>query len=610
MSLKETCSAYSTPMMDFYPDFKFTKKVGLIELFAGYGSQSLALEYLGVDFTHIGISEWNWKSVLAYKKLHFPNDVVDYSSTLSDGDLASLLFSFGISSDWNLPMSESEIKRLRNKREIYNAIVATKDHPDISKAKGSDFFIRDRSDFQTILTYSFPCQDLSNAGTMAGMDEGSETRSSLLWQVRRIISEMGEIGQLPDFLLMENVPGVAGEKNLKNLDKWISFLESLGYKNKLQIMEATEFGIPQTRKRAFLVSVLGDYSYSFPGKIELSNRLRGLLEEDVDEKYYLSEKMLNYFKITQSKGFKVPDAIINPKCSRTISADYGGQRGGIDTHVSESLPDDFNATKQNGFDREIAVDPEIAKTICATMGKMHKTDNYVSEKEFTYFDSYNKKEHENVVGTLTMPNHNSAYIIEREASGVYCGQSKDFQRGPLPGSSRTIKAEIADACVIVPSAAKKGYEEAGDGDGVYINHLKGKRGTVQHGFAQTIKTSPDTGVVQLGNVIPLCLNPVVDGKQPSIENRVYSSDGTSTAVTASFPTKYNIGLRIRKLTPRECFRLMGVSDDRSQSLISSFPDSVLYHLAGDSIVTTCLMAIFSQCFGIDWVAKAKEAKLF
>ena len=146
------------------------------------------------------------------------------------------------------------------------------------------------------------------------------------------------------------------------------------------------------------------------------------------------------------------------------------------------------------------------------------------EKESSFFDSYNKKEHENVACTLTMPNHNSAYIIEREASGVYCNQT-------------------------------------------------------------------------------------VGGKQPSIENRVYSPDGTSTAVTASFPTKYNIGLRIRKLTPRECFRLMGVSDDRSQRLISSFPDSVLYHLAGDSIVTTCLMAIFSQCLGIDWAAKAKEAKL-
>lgn len=588
MSLKETCSAYSTPMMDFYPDFKFTKKVGLIELFAGYGSQSLALEYLGVDFTHIGISEWNWKSVLAYKKLHFPNDVVDYSSTLSDGDLASLLFSFGISSDWNLPMSESEIKRLRNKRKIYNAIVATKDHPDISKAKGSDFFIRDRSDFQTILTYSFPCQDLSNAGLMAGMDEGSETRSSLLWQVRRIISEMGEIGQLPDFLLMENVPGVAGEKNLKNLDKWISFLESLGYKNKLQIMEATEFGIPQTRKRAFLVSVLGDYSYSFPRKIELSNRLRNLLEEDVSEKYYVSEKMLSYFKITQSKGFKAPDAIVNPKCSRTISSDYGGQRGGIDTHVSESLPDDFNATKKlcslNGHESGNVYSADgCYPSLCAhTHGATNEAivvnarpneargndslnmnmaligiEEKKQEKESSFFDSYNKKEHENVACTLTMPNHNSAYIIEREVSGVYCDESKDFQRNPIQGLARTIKANKVDSCVIVP----------------------------------------------------LCLNPTVGGKQPSIENRVYSPDGTSTAVTASFPTKYNIGLRIRKLTPRECFRLMGVSDDRSQRLISSFPDSVLYHLAGDSIVTTCLMAIFSQCFGIDWAAKAKEAKL-
>lgn len=172
--------------------------------------------------------------------------------------------------------------------------------------------------------------------------------------------------------------------------------------------------------------------------------------------------------------------------------------------------------------------------------------------------------------------------------------------------------------------------------------IESKRGTVQRGLAQTIKTSSDTGVVQLGNLlpdspnfknktsgriysadgscptlntceggdrVPLCLNPVVDGKQPSIENRVYSPEGTSTAVTTSFPTKYDVGLRIRKLTPRECFRLMGVSDDRSERLLEMFPDSTLYHLAGDSIVTTCLMAIFSQCFGIDWQGKAKEGKL-
>ena len=449
MSLKETCSAYSTPMMDCYPAFKFTKKVGLIELFARYGSQSLALEYLGVDFEHIGISEWNWKSVLAYKKLHFPNDSNDYSSKFSDVELASLLFSFGISSDWNLPMSESEVKRLRNKREIYNAIIATKDHPDISKAKGSDFAIESKADFQTIMTYSFPCQDLSNAGKMAGMDEGSETRSSLLWQVRRIVSEMSEIGQLPDFLLMENVPGVAGEKNLKNLDKWISFLESLGYKNKLQIMEATEYGIPQTRKRAFLVSVLGDFSYQFPLKVKLNKKLKDLLEQDADEKYFLSEKALKYVLSPGTGNFHHKPEL-NPEVAKTINADTSYQRAGI--------------------------------------------ENYVTQ----------------------------------EKSSV---------------------------------------------------------------------------------MVPLCLNPKVNGKQPSIENRVYSAEGVSVAVTTSFLPKCETEIGVRMLTPKERFRLMGVSDGSFSLIKEGFADSVLYHLAGDSIVTTCLMAIFSQCFGIDWQGKAKEGKL-
>ena len=275
MSIKETAQVYSTLFMDSFPEFKITKPLKTIELFAGYGSQSLALDYLGVGHESVGICEWAWKSILAYKAIHCPNDRTDYSKSLSDDEIFGFLTQAGISTDYNSLLDFGQVKRLGIKKckEIYNAIIATKDHPDISRAKGSDFLVSDRVRVQVLLTYSFPCQDLSNAGKLAGMDEGSGTRSSLLWQVRRIISEMGEIGQLPDFLLMENVPGVAGEKNLKNLDKWISFLESLGYKNKLQIMEATDYGIPQTRKRAFLVSVLGDYSYSFPGKIELSNRL-------------------------------------------------------------------------------------------------------------------------------------------------------------------------------------------------------------------------------------------------------------------------------------------------------------------------------------------------
>ena len=580
MSIKETAQVYSTLFMDSFPEFKITKPLKTIELFAGYGSQSLALDYLGVGHESIGICEWAWKSILAYKAIHCPNDRTDYSKSLSDDEIFGFLTQAGISTDYNSPLDFGQVKRLGIKKckEIYNAIIATKDHPDISRAKGSDFLVSDRARVQVLLTYSFPCQDLSNCGKLAGMDEGSGTRSSLLWEVRRILTELKEANQLPDVLLMENVQGVIGSSNLANFSKWVGFLESLGYSSKVQVMEATDYGVPQTRKRCFVVSALGDYSYSFPEPVKLKSQLADLLEPEVDPKYYLGERALNYLCESESKGFKAPDAIVNPKVARTIMAEGDGHnRGGFYTHVSDRLPDNFNATRllgtTNGHQSgNIYSKKGCYPSICAhTHGNTSEGVLVDDLSKGIFYDKYNDVFRKGISSTLTMPNHNSAFSV-------------------------------------VPCANKKGFDFAHEGDGIYINHLKGKRGTVQKGLIRTLKTTPDVGVAVNK---PICLNPKVEGKQPSIENRVYDPKGTATALTTSFPTKYaESNLRIRKLTPRECFRLMGVAD-RDSDRLGGFADTALYHLAGDSIVTTCLMAIFAQFYdGLNWLAKAKEKGIF
>jgi DNA (cytosine-5)-methyltransferase 1 len=130
------------------------------------------------------------------------------------------------------------------------------------------------------------------------MAKGSGTRSGLLWEVERILDESTE---LPQVLLMENVPQVIGKKNIKDFQKWRSKLESLGYSNYVQLLNAKDYGIPQNRNRCFMVSILGDYYYKFPKKKKLELRLKDVLEDKVDEKYYLSDDMVKFFVANSEK---------------------------------------------------------------------------------------------------------------------------------------------------------------------------------------------------------------------------------------------------------------------------------------------------------------------
>lgn len=124
------------------------------------------------------------------------------------------------------------------------------------------------------------------------MSKGSGTRSGLLWEVERILDECEE---LPQVLLMENVPQVIGKKNIADFQKWRSKLEALGYSNYVQLLNAKDYGIPQNRNRCFMVSILGEYYYEFPKKIPLTLKLKDMLEDKVDEKYYLSDQVVQSF---------------------------------------------------------------------------------------------------------------------------------------------------------------------------------------------------------------------------------------------------------------------------------------------------------------------------
>ncbi len=215
--------------------FKIEKPIRLIELFAGIGSQAMALRDLGADFEH-------------YKVVEFDKYAI----------------------------------------KSYNAIHGTDFEPmDITKIIGSDLGITDTDKYCYIMTYSFPCQDLSVAGKQKGMQKGSGTRSGLLWEVERLLNQ---VENLPQVLLMENVPQVHSKANMPDFQKWIDFLESKGYSNYWQDLNAKNYGVAQNRNRCFMVSILGDYTYNFPNPIPLEKTMKDYLEDEVDEKYYINNE--------------------------------------------------------------------------------------------------------------------------------------------------------------------------------------------------------------------------------------------------------------------------------------------------------------------------------
>lgn len=278
-----------------YFDYKITKPIRLIELFAGVGSQAMALRDLGANFTHHRVVE---------------------------------IDPFAMKS--------------------YNAIHGTSFEPmDITTVTAADLGITDKDKYEYIITYSFPCQDLSLAGKGKGMEKGSGTRSSLLWKVERILFELKERNALPQVLLMENVPDVIGTKNYPHFMKWYASLERMGYQSYYKLLNAKDYGVPQSRNRCFMVSILGNYSYTFPNPIPLEKRLWDVLESEVDERYYLSDKAIAYLFDDKDRGGMVRAKRVKLKNKDSILADT------VTTMQHGYSPFDNFIIHSNGFNKRI-----------------------------------------------------------------------------------------------------------------------------------------------------------------------------------------------------------------------------------------------------------------
>lgn len=409
----------------------------VIELFAGIGAQRKALQKGKIEHEVIAISEIDKYAIQSYNAIH--------GETLNLGDITK-----------------------------------------IEKMPKADLW-----------TYSFPCTDISLAGRMKGFEKHSGTHSSLLWEVQRLLSVSIDDGTLPKYLLMENVKNLISKKFKPLFDEWCKYLESLGYKNFYKVLNAKDYGVPQNRERVFMISIRDDNAlYQFPNEINLDTKLGDYLESDVDEKYYLSTKLINCF--TDMKN-----------------------RNGILRGLQ--------------FQPKLIFKDEIARTITTRAGT-RPCDNFIVEPVISL-----------------------------------------------------------DGKVIVPQATKDGYAIANVGDGIYTNRYAFKRGVVQKDKIPTLKTS----VNDIAVVVTKDSENYIQWKQKGwfdIECRAYKEDKISGALNTRGHIKVLTNdVAIRRLTPLECFRLMGFDDEDYQKITElKISDTQAYKMAGNSIVVNCLTEIFKK----------------
>lgn len=322
------------------------------------------------------------------------------------------------------------------------------------------------------ISYGFPCQDISIAGNLKGFEDedGNKTRSGLFFDALRIITHTQ-----PQFAIAENVKNLTSARFKKEFDIVLRSLEEAGYNNYWKVLDASDYGIPQHRERVFIVSIRKDVDHGlfrFPDPMELKTKMIDLLEDKVDDKYFLSEAMWDYCLGRGAKKTKFPR--------------------------KERFLSNINRPNQ-----------DVANTINVTPGT-NPVDNFIKLRN----------------GHVTF---------------------EDF----------TEETELK--FLKIKEATKKGYTEAYEGDSVNLSYPNSttRRGRVGHQVAQTLTTSPMMGGV------------------------VMKDDE----------------LMIRKLTPKECMRLTGFTDEDWQSLVDGkVSDTQIFHASGNSIVVDVVECILCQIF--------------
>ena len=421
--------------------------IKLLSLFSGIGAFECALRWGGHEFQTINYCEIDKYASAAYSMIHN----VDESLNLRDvRKVSTLLF------------------------------------PDVD-----------------LITYGFPCQDISIAGRQKGFEDGAgnRTRSGLFFEALRIIQDLQ-----PKWAICENVKALTMKQFRNEFKTVLDSLECAGYRNYYQVLNAKDFGIPQNRERVFIVSIRKDIDqeFTFPETQVLKLRVRDLLEKDVPEKFFINTP--NAIALARKIAEEIE--LNHPAVLRSVRTDYGKE---IRTAYEQG---EIHEKRANMREFECRSDD-----LCNTLTTVLK-DNYIAEPVMR------------TVGDLGVGGQRGRVF---STSGIVgCLSATDYKDPP----------KILQVGNIVKT-------------GQFDNPQRG-RIYDPDGLAPTLNTVSGGGL------------------EPKI-----------------FETKPYV--RIRKLTPRECFRLMGFTDDDFDK-IKGISNSQLYKMAGNSIVVNVLTEIFKELF--------------
>ena len=354
-----------------------------------------------------------------------------------------------------------------------------------------------------LIMHGSPCQDFSVAGKGAGGDKGSGTRSSLMYETLRIVEKLK-----PQYVIWENVKNLLSKKHWHNFESYIRAMEDLGYESQYKVLNAKDYGIPQNRERVFTVSIRKDMpskEFYFPTPVTLDKRLKDILEDEVEEKFYLNSKQIEGMKMSKFNSANIDNRVQGDVASTLLARDYK--------------------------------DPK-----CVRVGGLYDSDETKHQAGSIYDPN-------GISATLsTMQGGNQEPIIVEEpfiAASRGRGEKNEQQLEPnMTGSSNTLTSVQKDNYVVLPGAYGRNF---------------GSRGKIQdkNGITSTLQAAMGEG----GGNVPL--------------------------VEPDF--------RIRKLTPKECWRLMGFKDtsfDKAKE--AGISNSQLYKQAGNSIVVNVLEGILKN----------------
>ena len=542
-----------------------------LSLFSGIGAPEKALKNLGIEYELIGFSEIDKYAIKSYCAIH------NVSEELNLGDITKI-----------------DIKSL---------------------PKDIDF-----------ITHGSPCTDLSLAGKEAGADKGSGTRSSLMWNSVEIFKHCK-----PKIILWENVKNLLSKKHKHNFDAYIEDLNNLGYTSYYKVLNAKDFGIPQNRERVFTISIRNDINkeFKFPEPFDNGIRLKDLLEKEVDEKYYINtekaNKLIEEFKANNKNNEQKilvcgklnssQDGIVcNPN---GISPTHVAGHGNCPKVVCPCITPDRLNKRQNGRRFKTNDEPMFTLTAQDRHGILeNNTLNFIGgigEKDIV---GDNKSLSRNYPQGNRVYDANNIACSQTANGGGIGGKTGLYLVGNLDGKyeqNNRVYSEEGIAPTIMSNSRKTctgGYNSPKIMQ-IGMLDIKGneqiRRVYSEEGISPTLNT------MQGGNTQPKVMYKVrqatkqgydiaeegdsINLEQPnSTTRRGRVGNKIANTLTCSCNQAVVNEYRIRKLTPLECYRLMGFDDEDFYKASALNSNSQLYKQAGNSICVNVLEEIFKNLF--------------